>query len=500
MKRPSPRRRPLSVTRKIWQIGFLSLFFFLLAMTWFPRSQSFPVDLFMRLDPLASLGVALSARFLPKALLWSLAVLLSTVLLGRAFCSWVCPLGTLHEAMDWLLNLGKKREDRLRLHRPCLGIKVPLLVFLLGMAFWGALETGLFSPLSLLTRSVAAGLWPALAAGFPDLTVTPPVFKGAWLLGAVLVALLLLNAVRPRFWCRVLCPLGAWLGICSRFSLWGVERNEETCVHCGRCAEVCAGACEPDQILLKSECLLCLRCRDVCPVSAMEAKWFPSPSAQRTRPDAQRRHVILALVSGALAGPLLKASGRTTLLRSDALIRPPGALDEESFLARCLQCGLCMKVCPNNALQPSLGLSGAQGLFSPVLVPRVGYCEIECTSCGEVCPSQAIRKLSLEERTGPDRVRCGTAFFDKSRCLPWAWDIPCGVCQEVCPVSPKAILPVEVSVSREGETVTIKRYTVDPARCVGCGACENACPIKGQAGIRVSAVGESRHPSQSLLL
>ncbi|MCG8688088.1 MAG: 4Fe-4S dicluster domain-containing protein, partial [Desulfobacterales bacterium] len=114
---------------------------------------------------------------------------------------------------------------------------------------------------------------------------------------------------------------------------------------------------------------------------------------------------------------------------------------------RCIKCGLCMRVCPTNVIQPAVLEAGIEGLWTPRLDFRLGSsgCQHNCIACGHVCPTAAIRPLELEERMGSgpftDKgpVRIGTAFMDRGRCLPWAMGIPCIVCQENCPVSPKAI-------------------------------------------------------------
>ena len=89
-----------------------------------------------------------------------------------------------------------------------------------------------------------------------------------------------------------------------------------------------------------------------------------------------------------------------------------------------------------------LGKTGVEGLFTPVLAMRRGWCEPSCIRCGQVCPTQALRVVTPEAKQaigGPAEVTIGTAFFDRGRCLPWAMETPCVVCEEVCPVSPKAI-------------------------------------------------------------
>jgi len=164
-----------------------------------------------------------------------------------------------------------------------------------------------------------------------------------------------------------------------------------------------------------------------------------------------------------------------------------------------------MKACPTGGLQPALTEAGFEGLWTPILVPRIGYCEHSCVLCSDVCPTGAIQKLTVREKVGePGRVepvRIGSARFDYGRCLPWAYDTPCIVCEEVCPTSPKAIYFKEETVTlRDGSRRTLKRPYVDLSLCTGCGTCEARCPVFDRAAIRVTSVGESRSPKNRILL
>ena len=170
------------------------------------------------------------------------------------------------------------------------------------------------------------------------------------------------------------------------------------------------------------------------------------------------------------------------------LIRPPGVVDPD-FAARCIRCGLCLRACPTSGLQPSVDVAGWSGVWTPVLVPRLGHCDYSCTACGHVCPTSAIPELALDEK----RVAViGQAYIDQNRCIPWADDRTCLVCEEMCPLPEKAIKLEDVTVTTaDGQETSVRRPRVVRERCIGCGICENRCPLPGPAAIRVFAPGEA---------
>jgi len=231
-----------------------------------------------------------------------------------------------------------------------------------------------------------------------------------------------------------------------------------------------------------SECLLCFSCGAVCPKEAIHYRWQFPWGERITGIDLQRRRILQASAAGLLTAAVLAVEPRRKTLHP-LLIRPPGAVDEERFGALCIRCGSCLKVCPTNGLQPTLREAGWGGLWTPILVPRLGYCEYNCTLCGQVCPSGAIRRLNLTEKR---REVIGEAWIDRHRCLPYAAAKSCIVCEEHCPTSPKAIWFQEMPVAtRDGKKVLLKQPVVDLQYCIGCGVCETKCPVGPPAAIRV---------------
>ena len=138
-----------------------------------------------------------------------------------------------------------------------------------------------------------------------------------------------------------------------------------------------------------------------------------------------------------------------------------------------------MKVCPTNVLQPAILESGLSGVWTPKFDTNVGYCEYECNLCGRVCPTSAIKNISVERKMG---TRMGLAEIDQRICLPWAKGTECIVCEEHCPVAEKAIKLVEKK-GKDGRV--LKLPSVEPEFCVGCAICEFKCPVGPTKAIRV---------------
>lgn len=508
--------------RRISQGLFLALFLWLFKQTEQQGADrlGYPVKLFLDGDPLLALATLLSAHAVAAGFLLALGVALATVVLGRVFCGWACPLGTLHNLAGALRRWrGPQRV------RGWFRIKYLVLVALLAGSGAGLQLTGLADPLSLLARHLALGPYPALNAaanGAMDavyradlraltaaaepvhrllqatvLAFRQPYFAQGALLTALLLGLLALNLSERRFWCRYLCPLGALLGLLGRRALLRREAAEG-CNACGACDRVCQGGLQAsaENGWTGTECLYCMACDDACPRNAVR---FGFARTRGPALELGRRRVLLAGGAGLAAAAVARTAPAWKPGRADPdLLRPPGARPEPEFLARCVKCGECMKVCTTNGLQPALWEAGPEGLWSPRLVPTLGYCEYQCTLCGQVCPTGAIAPLAPAAKA---RWRIGTAMFDRGRCLPHAHAVPCIVCEEVCPTPTKAIWFEEATVrDRAGREVRVKQPHVDLDLCIGCGICEARCPVADRPAVRVTSIGETRSRTNQLLL
>jgi len=292
--------------------------------------------------------------------------------------------------------------------------------------------------------------------------------------------------IKERLWCRMLCPLGALYALVARFSL--LRRVIQGCVQCKRCKSACRmGAIRDDADYAKGECILCMDCVYECPPHITKFVFKQCSTAkvearQNDRgggPGISRANFIFLVISSILG--LGASFGKRTSAGTPRVnvIRPPGSLKEERFVDRCVRCGNCMKVCPTNGLQPVMLESGIEGMWTPRLVPEIGYCEYNCTLCGNVCPTGAIPRLALEAKK---KMRLGLAEIDRSICIPWAHGKTCIVCEEHCPISNKAI-----KLDRSGTgSAQISRPYVDMTLCIGCGICQAKCPVRPVRAIGVS--------------
>lgn len=449
--------------RRIAQLFFLILFlWFCLAATlgakWW-QLRGWPINLFLQLDPLVGLTTVMTTRTWYSGLIWSLVTIVFTIILGRFFCGWVCPFGTIHQFVGFLGKRGKSkpRKRNVNAYHKAQSIKYIILVFFLSAAaidgiihndvFSSSLQIGLLDPIPLLHRSVNLVLLPLVDEPVLQLTPHQRYYDTSWIIGSVFLGAVILNLFRPRFYCRYICPLGALFGFFSRFSIWRIGQRKEGCTDCKRCETDCEGACEPGTAIRISECVLCMNCLHTCPHDLIGFSTAPSAAGEIVSPDMGRRAFITTAMSSAVLIPSLRLGGVSGPNWNPDLIRPPGALDEHVFLSRCIKCGQCMRVCPTNIIQPAGLQAGIEGLWTPTLNFRIGTsgCQLNCIACGNICPTAAIRPITLDEKRGRNNhadkgpIRIGTAFVDRSRCLPWAMNTPCIVCQENCPVSPKAI-------------------------------------------------------------
>lgn len=498
---------PWQHLRRALQLAVLALFGALILAT---RGGTFPElqpSLFFRFDPLVWAAAVLAGRGWVEGLAAALTTIVLTLIAGRVWCGWLCPLGTVLDVVKpsrrWSRRRGQPPEEwRL--------IKYILLIVVLGAALGRNLTLLVLDPLSLLTRALVSFGLPGVNQALLeleralygidafqptvdefDMAVRAPLFPAAtfnaWGVVAfgLLVVVVALNWVGVRFWCRYLCPLGGMLGIVSRFAWIRRTARANACRECLRCARACPTAAinaECEYASDPAECIICLDCMPVCPVPDGQRLTLAKMPAARHAYDPSRRQALGAL-GLAFAGAMLYPLAPLAAQRNPSLIRPPGA-QQPSFASACIRCSACVKVCPTGGLQPALWEAGLDSIWTPTLIPRLGYCDYACNACGRICPTSAIPLLALDLKRA---TVIGKAEIDRERCLPWSGNTPCIVCEEMCPLSPKAVTLETAEVTgTDGQPLTLQRPSVVRERCIGCGICEFKCPAEGVAAIRVA--------------
>jgi MauM/NapG family ferredoxin protein len=487
----------LVLLRRTVQCCFLALVIYILWSMTYPLKSAISSQALFIMDPLIMGLTSLSERLFLPGLVFSGAMLLLTLLLGRFFCGWVCPMGAV---IDMAGALTRRRgalslQDKRGLRWP----KFMVLALVCILALIGIQAAWVFDPIVMFARVISFNVIPTvtlavdrafqwciqhfgLYGGFYDLYrtlkegflgVNVHFFANALDTWMFFLVILLSTALILRLWCRMLCPLGACYALAAIPSL--LQRHVSRCTSCGHCARQCRmGAIEQGMSYRKEECILCMDCVYHCPERSTRFVFRPmdvKPLDKANNKGLTRAQFLCFMGAAFTAlGVKDKALAGSSVPAVHPVIRPPGALPEDRFVNTCVRCGNCMKVCITGVLQPVMFEAGPKGVWTPRMVPQVGYCEYNCKLCGEVCPTGAIKAMPLEVKKA---WKVGLARIDQGICISWKGQKECMVCEEHCPIPDKAIKMREEVF--EGKKML--RPYVAKDRCNGCGICQNKCPV-----------------------
>ena len=437
------------------------------------------------------LGWTAKMQFLPALLAMNIVALVVlvalTLLVGRVYCSVICPLGVMQDVISWISGRRKKKKSRFSYSSEKRWLRYGILVVFVALLIAGLVPiAALIAPYSSYGRMVRSVVSPSLS---PVAIVAAVSF----------VVVAILAWIGGRTYCNTVCPVGTVLGFFSRFALFRPMIDTSKCNNCKLCSKKCKASCidAKNHRIDYSRCVACMDCIYTCKHGAISLPPGPSPKERGVdtpggdKAGDEMRRKFLTLSATLAATSLIKAQekkvdgglaaieAKQKPNRNTPLV-PPGAKSRRHFAHHCTACQLCVSECPNNVLRPSTNL---ETLMQPEMSYEDGYCRPECTRCSEVCPAGAIRPITVAEKSS---TRIGHAVWIRKNCLPVADGVECGNCARHCPSG--AILMVYMDANDDESP---KNPVIDTERCIGCGACENLCPARPFSAIYVE--GHERH-------
>ena len=445
--------------------------------------------------------------FLSFSAIGFILILLLTLIFGRAYCSTICPLGTLQDINSRIFQVFRKKRRRFHYKKPKNILRFSILsALIIAMLFGSILLLNLLDPFSNFGK-IASNLFRpvimyannaiAWVLELSDNYSVPPVgVKGfQWLsmlyAGIFLLTIIIMSAKRGRLFCNTICPVGSLLGIVSKYSLFRIELDKQKCNSCGLCSMDCKAGCidSENKTVDMSRCVLCFNCLGSCKSNGVYFRLNKKRTAVEPKniPNQNRRFILGGLLTVATALTGLKAfaqQGRgrgrgrglgrgrhkaPVPIHREHPVSPPGSISLEHFNSNCTACHLCVSACPTQVLTPAFTEYGLNGFMQPRMNFIISFCNYECTICTEVCPTGAILPQTIETKK---EIQTGIAIFVKDNCIVKTEKKDCGACSEHCPTK-----AVDMILHRNGLFLP----EVTPEICVGCGACEHACPTDPKA-------------------
>jgi ferredoxin len=422
-----------------------------------------------------------------------LAVL--TLVLGRIYCSVICPLGVLQDVFGWLGKRHKKNRYSYSKAVSWLRYGV-LVVFVAALVAGVGIVVQLLAPYSAFGRIMTMILQPVwmegnnVLASFAESADSYAFYSvDVWMKSlpvlviavVTLVVLFVLAWRGGRTYCNTICPVGTVLSFLARFSLFKIRFNADKCKNCSLCSKQCKAACidYKNHTVDHSRCVVCGDCLESCKFGALSY----GLSVERKAESSSRRSFLLSsalLTTAALAQEKKKVDGGLAEIKDKVAperqtpLTPPGSLSASHFAQHCTGCQLCVSKCPNQVLRPSADL---MHFMLPTMSYERGYCRPECTRCSEVCPAGAIKPIDRDEKTS---IQIGHVVFIQKNCVSVSDGVECGNCARHCPAGAIEMVPLDPD-----DDLSPSVPAVNESRCIGCGACEYVCPSRPFSAIFV---------------
>lgn len=458
-------------------------------------------------------------QFVPALIAFNIVALLIvialTVLFGRVYCSSVCPMGVFQDIVDWVAKRfhRKKKYPHFK-ERKILRwsiVTATVITFFAGVSIvvslidpysaYGRMATNLFRPAYLLGNNTIA--WIDNYYGhyqFYKVDVFVSSIVALLIASITILVIGFLSYKWGRLYCNTICPVGTVLGFLSRFSVFKIRIDDEKCNSCSLCSMKCKSSCidAATKTIDYSRCVDCFNCLEVCNRKAIKYSFAllkKKPSSvseiEETYTPSRRKFFGFALMGIAGVKKLFgkEPSDTTTLkeiytshnvaFKRKYPITPPGSIDVKRFNDRCTACHLCVAKCPSNVLKPTFLEYGLAGMLQPTMDFSHGYCNYHCTLCTDICPADALEKITSKEKK---TLQVGHVHYIKENCVVVTDGTDCGACSEHCPTQAVSMKPYK------GD---LRIPEINQDLCVGCGGCEYICPTRPYRAIYV--VGNPVH-------
>jgi len=468
-----------------------------------------------------------------------LVVTILTLIFGRVYCSAICPLGILQDVITRISNRFKKKKRRyFKYAEAWTKVRYGLLILsaaglILGTILFidlldpysnfGRIVTFFFKPIVIGVNNLISGGFQELKlyGVLPTVGYKPPALSVVLIQFSILVIIVWFSVRWGRLYCNTICPVGTLLGWISKFSLFRIRIDKQTCTLCGLCGMVCKAQCLDldEQKVDVTRCVSCFNCLTVCKSNSVlyglpsgtkqDVAISDNGPVQHEAIDMGKRKMIIGSIAFGLgmAGisfgrdrplggenissgtqdpgdsldqkpvkPIPKNKKPTTVPENKEFpVAPPGATSIDIYNDKCTACNLCVNACPSDVLQPAFLQYGLMGLLQPHMDYWSGYCNHECVRCLEVCPTGALMPLETETKK---LTQIGKVKFIKDNCIVHTDETDCGACSEHCPTKAVKMVPY-------GHTKLVIPEVKEDI-CIGCGACEFACPTTPYKAIYVN--------------
>ena len=457
-------------------------------------------------------------QIVPAIIAGSILILVAlftlTLLFGRIYCSVICPFGILQDVIAKISGIGKKKNKRkkhsyseplnilrytvLAVFALCVIVRFsPVPVWLDPYGNFGRIAKNIFGSVFALVNNSVADISGIRSLYHVDVSALSSVvfYVASIILAAISVAVIL----RGRLFCNSLCPVGALLSLISKHSIFKLKPNDN-CNGCGLCSMRCKAQCidNKNRTLDFSRCVACYNCIDVCNRKAIgyvpfwkskdktvkivekQSDKIAGESYLMTKRDFFA--AITALIGTAITSRAQNEK-KKPIYEKNYRITPPGSKSLKHFSGHCTACHLCVAQCPTGVLKPAFRQYGLAGFMMPVMDYEASFCNFECTLCSEICPNNAIKRLTVEEKK---RTQIGKVVFVRELCVVYNDETDCGACSEHCPTKAVDMIPYKGSRIPE----------INPEICIGCGGCEYICPVRPLRAIYVEA--ETEHQQADL--